>query len=73
MKKYNKEVVVCSSLGGNLFFKVRYKKQTNTEVKTLADVNINVCIYRQETTESVKDITDKKKKSGPTSKSKAVE
>lgn len=64
MKKYNKEVVVCSSLGGNLFFKVRYKKQTNTEVKTLADVNINVCIYRQETTESVKDITDKKKKSG---------
>lgn len=44
MKKYNKEVVVCSSLGGNLFFKVRYKKQTNTEVKTLADVNINVCI-----------------------------
>lgn len=48
MKKYNKEVVVCSSLGGNLFFKVRYKKQTNTEVKTLADVNINVCIYRQD-------------------------
>lgn len=73
MKKYNKEAVVCSSLGENLFFKVRYKKQTNTEVKTLADVNINVCIIQAGNYGVRKGHHRQEKEVRPKSKSKAVE